>query len=53
MIPVEEAQARVLEAARSTGIELLMLADAHGRTLPQPIIARSTPPPADKSARDG
>lgn len=53
MIPVEEAQARVLEAARSTGIELLMLADAHGRTLAEPIIARRTQPPADMSAMDG
>ena len=53
MIPVEEAQARVLEAAKPTGIELIMLADAHGRTLAEPIIARRTQPPADMSAMDG
>jgi molybdopterin molybdotransferase len=53
MIPVEEAQARVLEAAKPTGVELIMLADAHGRTLAEPITARRTQPPADMSAMDG
>jgi molybdopterin molybdotransferase len=53
VIPVEQAQARVLEAAKPTGVELIMLVDAHGRTLAEPIIARRTQPPADMSAMDG
>lgn len=53
MIPVEEAQARVLEAAKPTGVEIVMLAEAHGRTLAEPIVARRTQPPADMSAMDG
>lgn len=53
MIPVEEAQQRVLEAAKPTGVEIIMLAEAHGRTLAEPIVARRTQPPADMSAMDG
>lgn len=53
MIPVEEAQQRVLDAAKPTGVEIVMLGQAHGRTLAAPIVARRTQPPADMSAMDG
>lgn len=53
MIPVEEARARILATAPAPTTEIVMLAEAAGRTLAEPIVARRTQPPADMSAMDG
>lgn len=53
MITVQEARDRILAAAPGPRTEILMLGDAHGRTLAEPIVARRTQPPADMSAMDG
>ena len=53
MIPVEEAQARVLALSRPLGTEDLPLARAAGRWLASPVAARADQPPFDASAMDG
>jgi len=53
MISVQEARARILATARPPATEIVMLADAAGRTLAEPIVARRSQPPADMSAMDG
>jgi molybdopterin molybdotransferase len=53
MLSVEEAQRRILDAARPTPAEQISLADAHGRVLAEDIAARRTQPPTPVSAMDG
>jgi len=53
MISVAEARARVLAGLLPCGAETVGLADAWGRVLAAPLIARLTQPPADLSAMDG
>ena len=53
MIPVEEAQARVLAMVRPLGTEDLPLTRAVGRWLASPVAARADQPPFDASAMDG
>jgi molybdopterin molybdotransferase len=53
LLPVAEARARILATMRPTGVETVALADAWGRTLAAPVVARLTQPPADVSAMDG
>jgi molybdopterin molybdotransferase len=54
LIPVEEAQARLLAAARPIGArETLSIWDADQRVLAEPVMARLTQPPFDASAMDG
>lgn len=53
MITVDEARARILETAPDVATEIVMISEAAGRTLSQPIVARRTQPPADMSAMDG
>ncbi|MBK4215940.1 molybdopterin molybdotransferase MoeA [Paracoccus caeni] len=53
MISVDEALARVLALASPPQPELVSLADAAGRALLEPAIARLTQPPFDAAAMDG
>ena len=53
MLSVEEAQDRILAAARPTPAEQIGLAEAHGRVLAEDIAARRTQPPTAVSAMDG
>jgi len=53
LLPVEEARARVLSGPCPRGQERVPLADALGRTLAMPLIARRTQPPFAASAMDG
>ncbi len=53
MISVEEARGRILATLQATSAETASLAQAHGRVLAAPVIARLTQPPADVSAMDG
>ena len=53
MISVAEARARILAPLRATPAETVALADAWGRVLAAPVVARLTQPPADVSAMDG
>ena len=53
MLSVEEAQRRILAAARPTPGEQIGLAEAHGRVLCEDIAARRTQPPTAVSAMDG
>lgn len=54
LIPVEEALARVLAAARPIrDVEEIALAEAFGRTLARDLVALRTQPPSDVSAMDG
>ncbi len=53
MISVEEARARILAGLRPVGTEIVALAQAHGRVLAVPVLARVSQPPADVSAMDG
>jgi len=53
MISVQEARDRVLAAARPPATEIVMLSEAAGRTLAEPIVAKRSQPPADMSAMDG
>lgn len=52
-LPVEEAVARVLEAAEPIGSERVPLLEALGRSLAESIDATVTLPPWDNSAMDG
>ena len=53
MIPVAEAQARVLQGIVRLETESVLLDACHGRVLAEPLAARVTHPPADVSAMDG
>jgi len=53
LIPVAEALARVLAAARAVEAETVEIAQAHGRTLAEPVVAGRTQPPFVNSAMDG
>ena len=53
MITFDEALALVAEAAKPLDREPVALAEAHGRTLAEPVIAQVDAPPRDVSAMDG
>jgi molybdopterin molybdotransferase len=53
LIPVAEALARVVAAAKPVEAETVALAFAHGRTLAEPVTAARTQPPFANSAMDG
>jgi molybdopterin molybdotransferase len=53
MLALEDARARILAALEPTAAETLSLAEAWGRVLARPVVARLTQPPADVSAMDG
>ena len=53
LLPVADAQNRLLAMAPRVGSELLPLLDAAGRWVAEPIIARRTQPAADLSSMDG
>ncbi|MCS6986523.1 MAG: molybdopterin molybdotransferase MoeA [Sphingomonadaceae bacterium] len=53
LLPLEEAQARLLELAGPLPLEEVPLAQAAGRWLARDVDARLTHPPADTSAMDG
>lgn len=50
---LEDAQAHALSLVTPLAVEQVALADAHGRWLAAPLIARRTQPAADLSAMDG
>lgn len=52
-LPLEEAQARLLALASPLEVESVATADACGRYLAEPLLARRTQPAADLSAMDG
>ncbi len=53
LLPVSEALARLLDGASPKAAETLPLAQAAGRVLAEPLLARRTQPPFDASAMDG
>ena len=53
LLPVAEAQARLLAAARPLPSETLPLTEAIGRWAAEPVLARRTQPARDLSAMDG
>jgi molybdopterin molybdotransferase len=53
MISVEEALRRLIEPLKPLAAEQVGLAEAFGRVLAEPVIARRTQPPAALSAMDG
>ena len=53
LLPVDEAQARLLALAVPLPVERVPVAEALGRYLAEPLTARRTQPPADLSAMDG
>lgn len=53
LLPVEEAQARLLGAVRPVAVETVPIHAALGRWAAQPVIAARTQPVADLSAMDG
>jgi molybdopterin molybdotransferase len=53
LIPVDEALARLLDGVEPLETEKVKLADACGRVLAAPVVARRTHPPFDASAMDG
>ncbi|WP_095011081.1 molybdopterin molybdotransferase MoeA [Tsuneonella mangrovi] len=52
-IPLEHAQARLLDGVKPLGVETLPARDAVGRFLAGPMVAARTQPSADLSAMDG
>lgn len=52
-LPLAQAQARLLALATPLQVERVLVSDALGRFLAEPLIARRTQPPADLSAMDG
>ena len=52
-LELEDAQARLLALAAPLAIERIPAAEALGRYLAEPLVARRTQPPADLSAMDG
>jgi molybdopterin molybdotransferase len=53
LLPVAEAQARLLATARPLAVETLPLGEAIGRWAAEPVVARRTQPARDLSAMDG
>lgn len=53
LLPLAEAQARLLALATPLPLERVPVAEALGRFLAEPLVARRTQPPADLSAMDG
>ena len=53
MISFDEAVLKVAAIARTLDSERVPLAEAHGRVLAEPVIARISAPPVDASAMDG
>ncbi|MEL6283242.1 MAG: hypothetical protein AAFQ73_10860, partial [Pseudomonadota bacterium] len=53
LLSVDEALQRILDMAEPIGAETVSLAQADGRALRDPVIARRTQPPFDASAMDG
>ena len=53
MLQLEEAQQRLLAMAQLLPIERVLVADALGRYLAEPLLARRTQPAGDVSAMDG
>ncbi|WP_448581276.1 molybdopterin molybdotransferase MoeA [Thermaurantiacus sp.] len=53
LLPVAQAQARLLASISPLAAETVPLASAHGRVLAETLAARLTQPPADVSAMDG
>ncbi|MGC9269528.1 molybdopterin molybdotransferase MoeA [Acidiphilium sp.] len=53
MLSVTEARDRILALLAPTGSEIVTLAEAAGRVLAAPVVARLTQPPLDVSAMDG
>lgn len=53
MIAVDEARSRILADLRPVGSEVVSLADAAGRTLAEPVVARVDRPAVTVSAMDG
>lgn len=53
MIPVEDAQARVMAEVVAGEVEEVALLDAHGRVLREEIVVDRDAPPADNSGMDG
>ncbi len=53
MISVEEAARRILAAFKPLAAETVSLAQAHGRVLAAPVVARLSQPPLAVSAMDG
>lgn len=53
LLSLAEAQARLLALVAPLPIERVPVADALGRYLAEPLVARRTQPPADLSAMDG
>lgn len=54
LLPVHEATARLLDRSLPmTEVETVALAEANGRVLAEPVVARLTQPPFDASAMDG
>ncbi len=53
LLPVAEAQRRLLAAARLVASEIVPITEALGRWAVEPVVARRTQPSADLSAMDG
>jgi molybdopterin molybdotransferase len=53
LLPVEDALARIVAAARPTGVEAISVTQAAGRVLAGPLAATRTQPPFRASAMDG
>lgn len=53
LLPVAEAQARLLTLAAHLPVERVPVGEALGRYLAEPLLARRTQPPSDLSAMDG
>lgn len=53
LLPLAEAQARLLDAAEPLGLETVAVERAVGRYLAEPLLAARTQPAADLSAMDG
>lgn len=53
LLPLAEAQARLLALVTPLPVERVLAGDSLGRYLAEPLIARRTQPPADLSAMDG
>lgn len=53
LLPVDEALERIVALSSRTASESLPLAEAAGRILSDPVIARTDQPPFDSSAMDG
>jgi molybdopterin molybdotransferase len=53
LLPVAEAQARILDGVAPLPVEMVALDQADGRVLAADLLARRTQPPADVSAMDG